>query len=59
MAPELLEGKEADTRSDIFALGAVVYEMVTGHRAFAGASEAALISAILKLSPSRCRAFKC
>ena len=43
MAPEQLEGKEADARTDIFAFGAVVYEMVTGKKAFEGASQASLI----------------
>ncbi len=51
MAPEQLEGKEADTRTDIFAFGAVVYEMVTGRRAFEGKSQASLIGAILKDEP--------
>ena len=51
MAPEQLEGKEADARSDIFAFGAVVYEMVTGKKAFEGASPASLIGAILKDVP--------
>jgi serine/threonine protein kinase len=36
MSPEQLEGKDADTRSDIFAFGAVLYEMLTGKRVFAG-----------------------
>src|SRR5205085_3423672 len=39
MAPEQLEGKEADARSDIFAFGSVLYEMLTGQRAFTGASQ--------------------
>src|SRR5207247_6306612 len=51
MAPEQLEGKEADARSDIFALGAVVYEMATGRRAFEGKSQASLIAAILEHDP--------
>ena len=51
MAPEQLEGKQADHRTDIFAFGAVVYEMVTGQRAFAGDSQASLIGAILKDDP--------
>jgi serine/threonine-protein kinase len=53
MAPEQLEGKEADGRTDIFALGTLVYEMVTGRRAFEGKSQASLIAAILECdSPS-------
>ena len=51
MAPEQLEGKEADHRTDIFAFGAIVYEMVTGERAFTGNSQASLIGAILKDHP--------
>ena len=51
MAPEQLEGKESDARTDIFAFGAVLYEMVTGKKAFAGASQASLISAILRDDP--------
>jgi Tol biopolymer transport system component len=51
MAPEQLEGKDADTRTDIFALGAVLYEMATGHRAFSGDSQASLIASILKDRP--------
>ena len=45
MAPEQLEGKEADSRSDIFALGAVLYEMATGKRAFEGKTTASVIAA--------------
>ena len=53
MAPEQLEGKDVDARTDIFAFGAVIYEMVTGQRAFEGQSQASLIAAILEreLSP--------
>ena len=51
MAPEQLEGQEADARTDIFAFGAVVYEMVTGRKAFEGKSQASLIGAILKDTP--------
>ena len=52
MAPEQLEGGEADTRSDIFALGSVLYEMATGRRAFEGRSQASLIAAILEREPA-------
>jgi eukaryotic-like serine/threonine-protein kinase len=52
MAPEQLEGKESDGRTDIFALGAVLYEMATGKKAFSGASQASLISAIMKEDPA-------
>jgi len=51
MAPEQLEGKEADARTDIFTFGALVYEMATGQRAFEGKSQASLIAAILKEQP--------
>jgi serine/threonine protein kinase len=51
MSPERLEGKEADARSDLFALGAVLYEMATGVRAFEGTSQASLIAAILREHP--------
>jgi Tol biopolymer transport system component len=51
MAPEQLEGKEADARTDIFALGEVLYEMVTGRPAFTGSSRASLIASILTAEP--------
>ncbi len=51
MAPEQLEGKEADARTDIFALGCVLYEMATAKKAFAGSSQASLISAIMQNDP--------
>ncbi len=51
MAPEQLEGKEADARSDIFAFGAVLYEMVTGTKAFDGSSPATVIASILNTQP--------
>jgi eukaryotic-like serine/threonine-protein kinase len=51
MAPEQLEGKEADARTDIFAFGVVVYEMATGKKAFEGKSQASLIAKILGTDP--------
>ena len=52
MAPEQLEGKDADSRTDLFAFGAVLYEMATGKRAFNATSEASLIATILKEEPT-------
>src|SRR6476646_3282718 len=51
MAPEQLEGANADARTDIFAFGSVLYEMATGRRAFEGKSRASLIAAILGTQP--------
>ena len=51
MAPEQLEGREADARTDVFAFGAVLYETITGARAFEGKSRASLISAIMSSEP--------
>ena len=52
MAPEQLEGREADVRSDIWALGCVLYEMASGKRAFEGRSQATLIAAIISSQPA-------
>jgi serine/threonine protein kinase len=51
MAPEQLEGNEVDARADIFAFGAVLYEMIAGRKAFEGTSQAGVISAILSSHP--------
>jgi Tol biopolymer transport system component/predicted Ser/Thr protein kinase len=51
MAPEQLEGKTADERTDIFAFGTLAYEMATGRRAFEGESQASLIASILTAQP--------
>src|SRR5580693_5566035 len=51
MAPEQVEAKEVDARTDIFAFGAVVYEMATGRKAFEGKSQASLMAKILETDP--------
>ena len=53
MAPEQLEGRHADARSDVFSFGAVLYEMLAGHKAFDGASQASIIAAILEAPTPR------
>jgi eukaryotic-like serine/threonine-protein kinase len=58
MAPEQIEGKEADARSDLFALGAVLYEMTTGQRPFDGKSQLSLATAILEKEPEPIRTMK-
>ncbi|HSG00888.1 MAG TPA: protein kinase, partial [Vicinamibacterales bacterium] len=52
MAPEQIEGEEADARTDIFAFGAVLYEMLTGRRAFTGKTQASLIGSIMRDVPA-------
>ncbi len=58
MSPEQAEGRPVDARSDIFSLGAVIYEMLTGRRPFAGSSDAGLISAILRDDPPQLRSMR-
>ncbi len=52
MSPEQLNGKEADARSDLFSFGCVLYEMLTGRRAFEGQSAASVIAAIMEREPA-------
>jgi Tol biopolymer transport system component len=58
MAPEVLQGTEADARSDIFSFGCVLYEMVTGRRAFEGKSQFSVLGAILDQEPERVSAVR-
>jgi eukaryotic-like serine/threonine-protein kinase len=58
MAPEVLQGAEADARSDIFSFGCVIYEMVTGRRAFEGKSQFSVLGAILDKEPERISAVR-
>jgi serine/threonine protein kinase/Tol biopolymer transport system component len=58
MAPEQLEGRDADARTDIFALGELIYEMATGRPAFTGKSRASLIAAILSSEPHPMKALQ-
>jgi serine/threonine protein kinase len=58
MSPEQVEGRELDGRSDIFSLGAVLYEMVTGQRAFEGKSRLSVASAVLEKEPAPLTTFK-
>lgn len=58
MSPEQIEGKEADARSDIFAFGGVLYEMVAGKRPFAGKSQISLASSILETDPEKISVLK-
>jgi hypothetical protein len=58
MAPEQLEGREADARTDIFAFGVVLYEMITGRKAFEGKSQVSVIAAILEHEPAPLRSLQ-
>jgi eukaryotic-like serine/threonine-protein kinase len=52
MAPEVIEGDDADARADLWGFGCILYEMLTGRRAFSGRSQASLLGAILKEEPA-------
>jgi serine/threonine protein kinase len=58
MAPEVLQGAEADARSDIFSFGCVLYEMITGRRAFEGKSQFSVLGAVLDHEPEHVSAFR-
>jgi eukaryotic-like serine/threonine-protein kinase len=58
MAPEVLQGAEADARSDVFSFGCVLYEMITGRRAFEGKSQFSVLGAILDHEPERVSALR-
>jgi len=58
MAPEQIEGKDADARTDIFAFGSMLYEMVTGRKAFEGKSQVSLLAAIVEHEPQPMSAFQ-
>src|SRR5262249_26972026 len=58
MAPEQIQGQEADARSDIFGFGAMLYEMATGKRAFEGKTQSSVVGQILAVDPPRISAVK-
>jgi Tol biopolymer transport system component/tRNA A-37 threonylcarbamoyl transferase component Bud32 len=58
MSPEQIAGQEADARSDIFAFGAMLYEMTTGKRAFEGKTQASIVGSILAVEPSSVRSLQ-
>ena len=58
MAPEQVEGQEADARADIFAFGAVLYEMITGRTAFTGKTVANVVASVLAAEPPPVTSFQ-